>query len=405
MNQIQRNNSVALFYLMRFLGTGTMIIIPIIIPFLISEGLTLADIALLEIIFGLTAIAVELPTGRLADKIGRKWALFIGRVMMAVSFGIYASSQTLIGFAFAEALLGAGVAFGLGADEALLRSLYPVGDAGSVAFSRAWSRSLVIDFLGGALFMLISPALFQFSSELPLLVAGGACLIGALLVLPMREPQPIARSVCGMVAVTRVCLVERRELRSLILFQAVVWSFLAAVMLLNEPLLRHLQLERDIDGWIFALGGIVAGVASFATPAIVRRIDMRSAKLLMLLGMAIGFILMGVIDQGWVALLVMLPQFARGMLPVIVGTAFNAAMEENIRATALSVRNMVVRIGDCAGKGIGLLLAGKIGVAETFFVLGAVLLLALGINWSLRGRFKAAALPQLPMVAKMESGE
>jgi hypothetical protein len=117
--------------------------------------------------------------------------------------------------------------------------------------------------------------------------------------------------------------------------------------------------------------------------------------------MALGFVLLGVIDQGWVAILIMLPQFARGMLPVVVGTAFNAAMDDEIRATALSVRNMVVRMGDCAGKGVGLLLAGKIGVAGTFLVLGSILLLALAINWLLRERLRAAALQQARLAAEV----
>jgi hypothetical protein len=121
----------------------------------------------------------------------------------------------------------------------------------------------------------------------------------------------------------------------------------------------------------------------------------------MLIGMALGFVLLGVIDQGWVAILIMLPQFARGMLPVVVGSAFNAAMDDDIRATALSVRNMVVRMGDCAGKGVGLLLAGEIGVAGSFLVLGSILLLALAINWLLRERLRAAALQQARLAAEV----
>jgi predicted MFS family arabinose efflux permease len=401
MNQNETNSSVALFYLMRFVGAGTMIFIPIVIPFLRSHGLSWGDIALLALIFGLTGIVVELPTGRLADLIGRKWALVIGRLMMAASFACYASSETLVGFAFAEALLGAGVAFGLGADEALLRSLYPSSDCGGAAFSRAWSRSLVIDFMGGALFMLLAPTLFQLAPELPLKVAAGACVIGAMLASTMGEPRRAARNGSSMIAVTKLCLIEREGLRSLILFQAAVWSLLAAVILLYEPLLRHLGVSREIDGAIFAIGGIVAGIASFVTPAIVRRIDIRSTKALMLIGMALGFVLLGVIDQGWVAILIMLPQFARGVLPVVVGTAFNAAMDDDIRATALSVRNMVVRMGDCAGKGVGLLLAGEIGVAGTFLVLGSILLLALAINWLLRERLRAAALQQTRLAAEV----
>jgi MFS family permease len=63
---------------------------------------------------------LEIPTGAIADYIGRKQSIFIGSFITVIAMLIYGSIPNFSIFLLAEFLFATGVAFTSGADEALL---------------------------------------------------------------------------------------------------------------------------------------------------------------------------------------------------------------------------------------------------------------------------------------------
>lgn len=384
MNQQSIRRSLALFFLMRVAGAGVMLIIPVVIPFYRSKGLDLWEVALVEFIFGVTALVLDVPTGKFADTLGRRRSLLVGRLALALGFAVYTLAQSLGHFIVAEVLLAVGFAFSIGADEAFVRSLFPRTELGSQRFARVWSITVVVDLLSGAGAMFLGPLLFQQRQELPFEVASVAYLVSAVLVFCMQEPVLPRRQKLSIRSVARFCLREQVEVRSLILFQASLWSLLGAMGLLYEPYLRHLGIDPSRDGLIFALLGVASGVASYAAPGIGARFGRRTIQQLLAGLLLLAPLVLGAWSSPTAALFLLVPFCVRGMLPIVVGAPFNAAVPEEMRATAISVRSMCTRIGDCFGKTTGLLLAGWLGVATTLVVLST-----LGVAMALAGWFLA----------------
>src|SRR6185503_8964694 len=72
-----------LFHVYRFLVTSYLFI-PVLVMFFQARGLDFTEIALLNTVYALTAIAFEVPTGALADRFGRCRAMLLGALLMAI---------------------------------------------------------------------------------------------------------------------------------------------------------------------------------------------------------------------------------------------------------------------------------------------------------------------------------
>ena len=87
-------------------------------PFLLSIGLSFAEISLLNAVFWLVAILAELPTGMLADGKSRAWSLKMGCVCMTFGGLVYVFSFNFLSALIGESLIAIGMAFFSGAEQA-----------------------------------------------------------------------------------------------------------------------------------------------------------------------------------------------------------------------------------------------------------------------------------------------
>ncbi|TWG28720.1 putative MFS family arabinose efflux permease [Micromonospora palomenae] len=91
-------------YGLRWLPTGLMI--PVMILLMQERGLSLSEIGLVSIAQGLVVLALELPTGGLADALGRKPVLVVAWTLSLVSLGLFAVADSFALFFLVWALQG-----------------------------------------------------------------------------------------------------------------------------------------------------------------------------------------------------------------------------------------------------------------------------------------------------------
>ena len=97
-----------------------MLIMPIVALFYSQNGLTDFDIFLLQAIYSISVAFLEIPSGYMADIVGRKKTLVLGAILGALGYGVYSISHNFTGFLVAEITLGIGGSFISGADSAML---------------------------------------------------------------------------------------------------------------------------------------------------------------------------------------------------------------------------------------------------------------------------------------------
>lgn len=93
----------------------------ILVPFFTDwGGISFFQITILQSIFTFTIFVMEVPTGAIADKFGRKISLILGAASIGLACLVYSAAPHFLIFVFAEIIWGAGASFLSGANEALL---------------------------------------------------------------------------------------------------------------------------------------------------------------------------------------------------------------------------------------------------------------------------------------------
>ncbi len=93
---------------------------PVIVPFWKQQGLTLTQVFQLQGLFGACLLLFDAPAGYVADLFGRKPAMIIGSVIVALGFQVLWFGHTFVDFVLYEILLGLGIALQSGCDIAIL---------------------------------------------------------------------------------------------------------------------------------------------------------------------------------------------------------------------------------------------------------------------------------------------
>ncbi len=93
----------------------------VLVPFFTDWGhISLFQVQILQSWFSVWVFILEVPTGAIADKIGRKHSLVMGAIFIGIATIIYGSIPSFNIFLLAEFLFAVGYALNSGADQALL---------------------------------------------------------------------------------------------------------------------------------------------------------------------------------------------------------------------------------------------------------------------------------------------
>ena len=115
--KLQRNIPVIYGFMFFWLA---LVIIPVMVPFFQSRGLSVAEVYYLQAFFAFVVVVCEVPSGYIADMLGRKVALVIGSVFHAVGFTWLIFTESFWGLMVFEALVGVAISLFSGADLSLL---------------------------------------------------------------------------------------------------------------------------------------------------------------------------------------------------------------------------------------------------------------------------------------------
>ena len=110
----------------------------LVLPFMVitpeARGLSIGEIGAVFAVHSVVAIALEVPSGALADTVGRRRVMLAGAALTAVSLLRFAFAQTILAFMAAVGLLAAGLARGL--VRRLAEAARPVGAADARPIAR-----------------------------------------------------------------------------------------------------------------------------------------------------------------------------------------------------------------------------------------------------------------------------
>lgn len=162
----------------------------VLIPFFtITKGLTLFEVQLLQGWFMGCWMVLEVPTGAVADYLGRKYSLALGSFTLVFAVAVYFFGTTMLAFMFAELLFGAAKALVSGANEAwLYDTLQDEGQEKSAVKHMGFAQSVLLlgVLVAGPIGSVLAGAT---SLAAPVLASGGFFLIASIVAMKLKEPK------------------------------------------------------------------------------------------------------------------------------------------------------------------------------------------------------------------------
>ncbi|HKE01561.1 MAG TPA: MFS transporter [Planctomycetota bacterium] len=234
--------------------------------FLVAErGLDLAGFAALQSVYYGTTLAAELPTGLLADRIGRRPVLALASISQATGFAVLARTTTFAGFAAAQVLLGLGQAMLSGTVSALLYDSLRAMRRES-EYLACESRAIVARLAGTSAAFLLGGALAKHAS---LAATAWASLAWTALALPialaMREPRHVGAAPHPLATLRGTIrdVARSADLRWAAALFAVLFVALRAAFHLYGPGFERAGVRDYLSiGVVFAALNVVAAVST-----------------------------------------------------------------------------------------------------------------------------------------------
>lgn len=327
-----------------------MVIVPVAVPLFGDRGLDLTDILQLQALFGVTVMIGEVPSGYVADLVGRRVALIVGAVFLGIGHTLLAFAHDFWTLAAFEIALGIGVSLISGADVALLYDTQlSLGDdaeerqrgLGSLFFVKSLSEA-------GAGLAAAAVLLWATLEELVLLqlVVGWLPLAFSVLVVePPTERMSAGSHLDNLGGVLRAVFANGAVLRLTFLTMG-AWSLSTyyAVWLIQAHWERE-GISLVAFGIMWALLACVAGFASRQAVWFERRLGVGRLLSLVVLLPVFGFGVLALGEGGWALLVAPVFWFARGVGWVVLQEALNRRLASTHRATANSLVSFVMRGG------------------------------------------------------------
>src|SRR5262249_18225875 len=190
--QVARNfmkRDLRLFYSYRLLSAAYLFV-PAQVKFFQQRGLSWTEIFVLNSVFNAVLVAFEMPTGALADRIGRRFAMVLGSLSMSVAFLIYYCGNSFPWFVVAESVFALGMTLTSGPDSAYLFDLLK-SERLERHYSAHEGTASAFKHVGMTVAFAIGGFLGQREPSLPFLVAAGACVVAAGVAFFLREAKPV----------------------------------------------------------------------------------------------------------------------------------------------------------------------------------------------------------------------
>lgn len=349
-NKIKRN--IKLDYLVTFI-TNLNMQSSVWVLYLAYCNMSLMQIGILEGIYHATSIICEIPSGALADLLGRRRSMILSHICVSISCIIMLFSRSFWLFALSFIVQALGNNFNSGSEEALVYDSMKCLSLEDQYMKVNGHLNMVIE-ISQAIATVIGGILAEYSYVCCYM----ACIIISLLslipVLFMAEP-PIFENIenrehtCGGQLVIRhfklsfKILTENPQILKIITYFSMIFASHSLLFFYSQQYYFNLGYNKIQISFILLLAGIFSCLGAASSDKLYRRLGSRISTI------SAAFIAMTLICYGFSLPLVSIPVFIiscyfDSVLFPIESESLNSLIPSEQRATLISVNSMFFSI-------------------------------------------------------------
>jgi len=339
-----RKNIIAL-YLIK-LSKWFSLVMPIIVLFYEDHGLGLQDVFILKSVYSVAAVALEIPSGYLADVWGRKKCIISGCILFFGGYLCYSMTSSFGAFIIAELLLGIGQTLVNGADSALLYDTTAHHKKDQL-YLRYEGRITMIGNFAEAIAGIFGGLLAVYSLRYPFYGQVLIAFVGipaALTLTEYKGENKVQSPVHEILRIIKYSLITNKKLCYNIFYSGIMGAATLTMAWFVQPYLMYMDTPTSYYGVIWTILNLTVGIAALYSDRIERYFGMSKMNLLILLMIVGGYIALAY-NLTPVGLLILLVFYIfRGFATPILKGYINQMTFSDMRATVLSIRNFVIRL-------------------------------------------------------------
>lgn len=328
-----------------------------------AEMFSFAQIALSMSISLLWSTILELPSGALADLVGRKKTVILGRIMLVLGYILLFWRHDFVGFIVWQMLYQTDSAFSSGAQSALLYDSLKENKKEEQYYKKTEADAFMFCTFGMAVASVLGGYLYKHDPFLPYSIMIPVTVIGLLASLVYEEPvidsqkwtvkNYVRQNVDGVMHIF-----QNQQIRLVSFFSiAVTLVTYAGVWYLYEPRLAQGGFDPRIMAWLVAGTYFVRGVGTRLVRWIDRTVGEKNTPLFLTVSQTLFSVISFLSGKITAITTVYGRKLVDGYRQPIVLELQNKEIESRYRATSLSALNLLTNLvlaglGIFIGKGI-----------------------------------------------------
>lgn len=375
----------------------TPLFVPVIVLFWQENGLDLTDVFLLQALFSVAVVLLEVPTGMVADRLGKRTSLLAASAVLAAGFALYGFGHGFAWFLGVEVALALGAALYSGADSGLLYDTLAALDR-KEEYTRWAGRGRAVQMFSFAASNIVGGLLATWSLRATLLCStlGPIAAFGvAWRMTEVQRPAPTSSLREGLAAYGSLIAAALRFVRR---HQLVRWNIALLAVLtgsstwllwLYQPWMEHVGLPLWAFGLAFALFNVWAAGSGALADRLQRTLGQRGALVALAALQVAPLVLMPMWAVPASVLWILGHQTVRGAARPILTERILAHTWEDKRATVLSLSSLAGRLFYALTAPLLGVAVGALALSDALRLQGVVLVVLLGVLAIARVRIPA----------------
>ncbi len=347
LRQAKVRSNIWKFYLFDILG-AMLFALPIIVLFWQDNGLSLTQIMILQSLFAIAMVILEVPTGYLADIYGRKKVLIYSGFSLLLSVFLYSLGFNFVSFLIAEMFFALGHSLYSGTSSAFVYDTLTELKQ-EKKYNIVWGKAKYYGLLATAFSHIIGGFIGKINFRWTFYLSIPFYFLLIPLTLSMHEPRRHKMILeknhwHKLSLIFKFSLLENIKLRWLMVFSGVIYAINSAGLWLYQPYFKLSGVDIIYFGFIFALFQIVAAFSSKYAHQIKNKLGTKASFIILVPIIFLGYLLTSKIIFLFSFVFIFLFQFVRGFSEPIFSDYVNQLTSSEMRATVLSVQSLIQRL-------------------------------------------------------------
>ncbi|MCK5332275.1 MFS transporter [Candidatus Parcubacteria bacterium] len=344
MNKIEGN--IWKLYVFQILS-GLFFFVPIMVLFWQENGLSITEIMILQSIYSVIIVLLEIPTGYFADVFGRRMSLISASVFVFLALLAYGLGYNFSQFLIAEILFAFSISLISGADSAMLYDTLKDLKKERL-YKKIWGNILSYSFISLALASIIGGLVGKVNLRWTMYLTLPFMFFLIPLSISLKEPHRhklIFKKgyIVDMLRIIKTVILNNKKLKWLIIYSGVLLGFNGAGLWLYQPYFQISGLDIAYFGIVFASFYLVAALSSKYAHRIENYLGQKITLYMLIFLTGISYLLMSNFIFLFSFSFIFLQQLVNGLATPIIEDYINKATSSKIRATVLSIKNMSQR--------------------------------------------------------------